>query len=56
MCVDVCVYCYYYKIWCLNMLKCGYLVDCWVCDDRDSGWGGRIMQSLHLFSSFSGSN
>ena len=30
------------------MLKCGYLVEWWVCDDGDSGWGGRI-----VFSSFS---
>ena len=37
------------------MLKCGNLVDCWVCDDGDSGWGGRIMHCLYVFSSFSGS-
>ena len=36
------------------MLKRGYLVEWWVCDDEDSGWCGRIMQSLHVFSSFSG--
>ena len=35
------------------MLKCGYLVECWVCDEGVNGWGGRIMQSLHVFSSFS---
>ena len=35
------------------MLKCGYWVEWWVCDDGDSGWGGRIVQSLHVFSSFS---
>ena len=35
------------------MLKCGCLFEWWVYDDGDSGWGGRIMQSLHVFSSFS---
>ena len=35
------------------MLKCGCLVEWWVYDDGDSGWGGRILQSLHVFSSFS---
>ena len=35
------------------MLKCGCLVEWWVYDDGDSGWGGRILQSLHVFPSFS---
>ena len=35
------------------MLKCSYLVEWWMCDDDDSGLVGRIMQSLHVFSSFS---
>ena len=38
------------------MLKYGYLLGWWVCEDGDSGWVGRIVQSLHVFfSSFSGS-
>ena len=35
------------------MLKCGYLVEWLVCDDGGSGWGGRIVQFLHVFLSFS---
>ena len=30
------------------MLKWGYLVDCWVCDDGDSGWGVELC-SLYMF-------
>ena len=35
------------------MLKCSYLFECWMCDDGDSVWGGRIVQYLHIFLSFS---
>ena len=32
----------------LNMLKCGYLVEWWVCDDGDSGWGVELC-SVYMF-------
>ena len=30
------------------MLKCGYLVEWWVCDDGDSGWGVELCR-LNMF-------
>ena len=39
------------------MFKCGHLVEWWVCDDGDSGWGGVELCSVYMFFSvFQGVN
>ena len=38
------------------MLKCGYLVEWWVCNDGDSGWGVELCSLFMFFRVFQGVN